>query len=96
MHHEQSAATVDERRDFAHARELRDLRAQSVDDLQRLQVGEPDWSIDLCRENGDVLASLAVWDRGAGSPLLVQQPTRPALAFELSIFLSDYLRRLWQ
>lgn len=76
--------------------ELRDLRSERVLSARRLELGAPDWTLRLCRLEGDVLAELVGWDRGPGQPMLVQAPHQPALVHELGEFLSDYLRRLWQ
>ncbi|MEY4674880.1 MAG: hypothetical protein RL148_2664 [Planctomycetota bacterium] len=76
--------------------ELRDLRGERVDGARLLKLGEPDWTVALCRGNGDQLVVLRVWDRGPTAPLLVQPNSQPELVYELSPYLSGYVRVLWR
>jgi len=79
---------------------LRDLRARTCVDLRGDAFGQPDWEIDLCRENGDVLVGLQVWDRGKEAPFVVRPVVRPVaagpLGFALEPFVAKALRELWQ
>ena len=45
---------------------------------------------------GDQLVVLRVWDRGPTAPLLVQPNSQPELVYELSPYLSGYVRVLWR
>lgn len=74
---------------------LRDLRARAVRSARLSQLGDEDWSVALCRANGDRLATLRVWDRG-DAPLLVQPTAQPELVYELDPAWSRSLRDLWQ
>ena len=76
--------------------ELRDLRGERVDSARALNLGEPNWTLSLCRANGDPLVVLRVWERGQGAPLLVQPNTQPQLVYELSPYLSGYTGVLWR
>ncbi len=76
--------------------ELRDLRGQGADSAARLDLGEPDASVALCRRNGDQFLRLLLWDRGPSQPMRVRLATSPDLVHELNDFVGDYLRRLWQ
>ncbi len=76
--------------------ELRDLRGERVDGARQLQLGDPDWTLALCRANGDQLVVLRVWERGQGAPLLVQPSSQPALVYEVSPYLSGYIGVLWR
>lgn len=79
---------------------LRELRARSCVDLRNDPYGQPDWEVDLCRENGDVLVSLQVWDRGKDAPFVVRPVVKPVaagpLGFALEPFVAKALRELWQ
>ncbi|GDY03584.1 hypothetical protein LBMAG49_29130 [Planctomycetota bacterium] len=75
--------------------EIRDLQGKRALSVRSEQLGETDWSLALCRDNGDVFVKLACWDR-LGKPLLVCVDSRPDLAFEISALHSDMLRKLWQ
>lgn len=76
--------------------ELRDLRGERVDGARMLQLGDPDWTLSLCRANGDPLAVLRMWERGKDAPLLVQPSNQPQLVYELSPYLSGYTGVLWR
>lgn len=79
---------------------LRDLRGKAGIDLRGGSFGEPDWTLDLCRGNGDVLTTLRVWDRSREAPLVVQQVSLAAQAgavgFEVEEYVAKSLRELWQ
>ncbi len=79
---------------------LRDLRGKVAVDLRGGTFGEPDWMIDLCRENGDVLQSLRVWDRSKEAPLVVQawsaQVKPGSVGFEVAPQVAKSLREFWQ
>jgi hypothetical protein len=79
---------------------LRDLRGRAAVDLRGGSYGEPDWTMDLCRENGDVLITLRAWDRSKQAPLVLQplvpQGQLGSVGFEVEEFVSKSLRELWQ
>lgn len=79
---------------------LRDLRGKAAVDLRSASFGEPDWTLELCRGNGDVLSTLKVWDRSREAPLVVQQVSsldqHGAVGFEVEEFVAKSLRELWQ
>lgn len=79
---------------------LRDLRGKAAVDLRGTAYGEPDWILDLCRENGDVLMALRIWDRSKEAPLVVQ-PCAPQqqpgpVGFEVAPQVAKALREFWQ
>ncbi|MCA8977636.1 MAG: DUF4340 domain-containing protein [Planctomycetes bacterium] len=76
--------------------ELRDLRARRGVDLRGEAFGDCDWTVRFCRDNGDRLKSLRVWDRGGDLPLVVQPEIEGDLGFELGAHVSKQLRALWQ
>ena len=53
-------------------------------------------TVRFCRDNGDRLKSLRVWDRGGDLPLVVQPEIEGDLGFELGAHVSKQLRALWQ
>jgi hypothetical protein len=75
--------------------EIRDLHGKRAIGTEFEKLGDPDWYLDLCRDNGDSFVKLSFWDHGA-QPLLVAVPARRGLAFELSALHSKMLRGLWQ
>lgn len=60
--------------------ELRDLRAQEVS--RRDPEREPDWTLSLERSGGDVIARLAVLERGREQPLWLQPGSEPELLYQ--------------
>lgn len=79
---------------------LRDLRGKECVDLRGEPFGDPDWTLELQRENGDLLLALQVWDRGKDAPF-VARPVSAASApgpvgFVLEAFVAKALRELWQ
>ena len=75
--------------------ELRDLHGKRALSIKAEGLAAPDWTLALCRDNGDVFVKIEVWDR-TGKPLIVRTEARPELGFELSVLHSDQLRKLWQ
>lgn len=81
--------------------ELRDLRGKAAVSMRPgSPFGAPDWTLDLCREDGDVLITLQVWDRGKDEPMVVR-PVSPVgnpgdVGFELAPQVGKALRDFWQ
>jgi hypothetical protein len=79
---------------------LRDLRGKECVDLRHDPFDGPDWTLDLQRENSDLLLSLQVWDRGKDAPFVVRMvPPLGApgpVGYVLEPFVAKALRDLWQ
>jgi hypothetical protein len=89
----------DEVRDFVNDM-LRDLHGEAVLDLRGpphgLSLGPASWTLALCRGNGDELARLRVWERGADEPLVVQPGREEQIGFRVSKLVDRQLRGLWR
>jgi hypothetical protein len=75
---------------------LSDLVGDKAVDARGEQFRQPDFVVSLQRRNGDQLAQLRFFDRGADLPLCVQPEAGGDLAFEVKALLSQQLRALWQ
>ncbi|MCA8951213.1 MAG: DUF4340 domain-containing protein [Planctomycetes bacterium] len=85
----------DDVREFAD-NELRDLHGTRAVDLRAGKgFGEPDWVLELCRQNGDVIQTLRAWDRSE-QPVVLQNQRNEEVGFEVGIRASRELRALWQ
>lgn len=79
---------------------LRDLRGKECVDLRQDPFDGPDWTLELQRDNGDLLLSLQIWDRGKDAPFVVRplSPVGPPgpVGYVLEPFVAKALRELWQ
>ena len=74
--------------------EVRDLHGKRAFGARMLQLGEPEWTLKLCRDSGDAFATLSFWERNGA--LLVQPGSASEVAYELSPTHAKLLRQLWQ
>lgn len=75
---------------------LRDVNGAAVVDVRGEAFAVADWTLTLLRGNGDELARLRVWDRGADRPLVVQAGAEGPVGHELVPVHDKQLRELWQ
>ncbi len=73
---------------------LRDVDGREVVDVRGEAFAVADWTLTLRRENGDELALLRVWDRGADQRLVVQAGEPGPVGFELAPIHDKQLREL--
>jgi hypothetical protein len=75
---------------------LRDIDGVRAVDVRGEAFAVADWTLALSRDNGDTLARLRIWDRGADRPLVLQAGDDGPVGFELVPVHDKQLRELWR